>query len=94
MQCPSCFAVVPAESRFCLACGQPFGTLAPILSPRLLVTTEPWLILAVAFVGNIVLVSVLMRFGFVTLAVVAYVLIVVSTFPLTFDASTWDAGFG
>ena len=26
MQCPACDAVVPAESRFCLACGRPFGT--------------------------------------------------------------------
>ena len=26
MQCASCGAVVPAESRFCLTCGQPLGT--------------------------------------------------------------------
>ena len=26
MQCPSCAAVVPSESRFCLTCGQPLGT--------------------------------------------------------------------
>jgi serine/threonine-protein kinase len=26
MHCPSCAAVVPTESRFCLTCGQPLGT--------------------------------------------------------------------
>jgi hypothetical protein len=26
MQCPSCAAVVPSESRFCLTCGRPLGT--------------------------------------------------------------------
>ena len=68
--------------------------LAPILSPRLLIAPDPWLILPVAVAGNILLVSVLIRFGFLAVAVVGYVLTVVNAFPLTFAASAWYAGFG
>jgi serine/threonine-protein kinase len=68
--------------------------LAPILSPRLLIAPEPWLLFPVAIAGNILLVSVLIRFGFLAVAVVGYVLTVVNAFPLTFGPSTWYAGFG
>jgi hypothetical protein len=37
---------------------------------------------------------VLIRFGFLALAVLGYVLGVLSSFPLTFEASSWYAGFG
>jgi serine/threonine-protein kinase len=70
--------------------------LVPVVSSRLLITPSPekWLILPVALVGNTLLLSVLIRFGFLPLAVAGYVLIFLTAFPLTFDASIWYAGFG
>jgi hypothetical protein len=68
--------------------------LAPVLSWRLLSAPEPWAILPVALVGNILLLAVLIRFGFLAVAVVGYVLTTLNAFPLTFEASAWYAGFG
>jgi serine/threonine-protein kinase len=68
--------------------------LAPILSWRLISAPEPWAILPVALVGNILLLAVLIRVGFLAVAVVGYVITTLNAFPLTFEASAWYAGFG
>jgi serine/threonine-protein kinase len=68
--------------------------LAPMLSSRLLFAAEPWAILPVALIGNILLLAVLIRVGFLAVAVVGYVITTLNAFPLTFEASAWYAGFG
>ena len=68
--------------------------LTPLMSGRMLAASEPWVFLPFALAGTIVLFSVLIRFGFLALAVLGYVFVVMlSSFPLTFEASSWYAGF-
>ena len=68
--------------------------LTPVLSERMFAASEPWIFLPFALAGNIVLLSVLIRFGFLALAVLAFVSGALTSFPLTFEASSWYAGFG
>ena len=71
--------------------------LTPIVMSQTLQSLEgadPWTILPVALAGSIFMLSVLIRFGFLALAVLGYVGALVTSFPLTFSASSWYAGYG
>jgi serine/threonine-protein kinase len=67
--------------------------LAPMVSEELITDDHPWVILPVALAGSLVLLTVLVRFGFLALYVTAYVT-GLATFPMTFHASLWYSGYG
>jgi serine/threonine-protein kinase len=70
--------------------------LTPIMSGQLLTSAQPWVIFPVALGGNIAMLTVLIRFGFLATTVFGYVLgtIGIGAVHLTSDASSWYSGFG
>jgi hypothetical protein len=68
--------------------------LGTLVSEELITDDHPWVILPVALAGSLVLLTVLVRFGFLALYVTAYVGIGLASFPLTFQSSLWYSGYG
>ena len=71
--------------------------LVPVVwgqSLQSLAGSSPWTILPVVLAGTVFMLSVLIRFGFLALAALGYVMTLLASFPLTFAASSWYAGYG